>query len=137
MNSRRKFLIQGGLATTAVLALKPFNAIARAASPFTWLSDSNGRLVFLHTAHLHSYYDNKVIQHIANIKKNNANAILFNAGYDTTQDETGPLTYDVLAITGDYKIIRKGNIRTGIICVKPGDSDVIQKVNTLSAYMKK
>lgn len=137
MNTRRKFLIQGSMATTAVLALKPFTSIARVASPFTVLNNSNGKLVILHTAHLHSYNDNKVIQHIANIKKNNANAILLNAGYDTTQDEKGPLSYDVPAITGDYKIIRKGNIRTGIICVKPGDSDVIQKVNTLSAYLKK
>jgi hypothetical protein len=125
------------MATTAVLALKPFSSIARIASPFTGPGSSNSQLVILHTAHLHSHYDNKVIQHIANIKKNNANAILLNAGYDTTQDETGPLTYDVPAITGDYKIVRKGNIRTGIISVKPGDSDVVQKVNSLSAWLKK
>lgn len=144
MNSRRKFLIRGSLATTAVLALKPFNAIAGVASPFTWLSGSNGKLVFLHTAHLHSHYDNKMTQHIANIKKNNANAIFLNAGQDV-QDETGSLTYDACinggnglsAIPGDYKIITKDNIRTGIISAKPGDTDVIQKVNTLSAYLKK
>ena len=137
MNTRRKFLIQGSMATAAVLALKPFTSIASVTSPFTGLSGGNGQLVILHTAHPHSYNDNKMIRHIANIKKDNANAILLNAGYDTTQDETGQLTYDVAAITGDYQIIRKGNIRTGVICVKPGDNDVIQKVNTLSAYLKK
>jgi hypothetical protein len=137
MNTRRKFLIQGSIATAAVLALKPFTSIARAASTFAGPGGSTNQLVILHTAHLHSHYNNKVIQHIANIKKNNANAILLNAGYDTTQDETTPLTYDVPAITGDYKIIKKGNIKTGVISVKPGDSDVIQKVNTLSAWLKK
>ena len=37
----------------------------------------------------------------------------------------------------DNKIIKKGNIKTGIISTKPGESDVISKVNSLSAYLKK
>lgn len=144
MNSRRKFLIQGSLATTAMLALKPFTAIARVTSPFTVLNNSNGKLVFLHTAHVNSYSKNKAIQYIKEIKNKNANAILLKAGQDV-QDETGQLAYDVSihgsndhsAISGDYKIINKGNMRTGIISAKPGESDIIHKINTLSAYLKK
>lgn len=144
MKSRRYFLIQGSLATTAVLALNPFATIARAASTFTGFSGSYGKLVFLHTANLNPYSDYKAIQYIKDIKNKNANAILLKAGQDI-QDETGTLTYDasitgsnaLSAITGDYKIITKGNIKTGLISAKPGDGDVIQKINTLSAYLKK
>ncbi len=144
MNSRRKFLIQGSLATTAVLALKPFNAIARATSPFTWLSGNNGKLVFLHTVNLNPTSDYKTIQYIKDIKNQTGNAILLKAGEDE-QFEAGQLTYDVSVngdydlsvITGDYKIIKKGTIRTGIINARPGDSDVIQKINKLSACLKK
>ena len=144
MNTRRKFLIQGSMATTAMLALKPFNVIANAASPFTGLSMSYDKLVFLHTASLNPNSDRQVIRYIKDIKNSNANAILLKAGQDTG-DETGQLDYDVTingdnvfsVMTGDYKIINKGNIRTGIISAKPGDGDVIQKVNTLSAYLKK
>jgi 2',3'-cyclic-nucleotide 2'-phosphodiesterase (5'-nucleotidase family) len=145
MHSRRKFLIQGSLATTAMLALKPFNAIAKAASPFTGISnDSYGRLVFLHTSNLHSGNDNRVIQYINEIKNRNRNAILLKAGQDV-QDESGKLIYDVSitgsnessAITGDYKIITKGKLKTGVISAIPDERGIIQKINTLSAYLKK
>lgn len=144
MNTRRKFLIQGSMATTAVLALKPFTSIARAASTFTGPGGSNSQLVFLHTANINPSGDYQVIRFIKEIKNNNANAILLKAGQDE-QEETGRLTYDVSinggndlsAITGDYKIINKGNLRAGIISAKPGESDIIEKINTLSTYLKK
>ena len=132
------------MATTAVLALKPFTSIARAASTFTGLGDSNSQLVFLHTANMNHSGDYQVINYIKEIKNKNANAILLKAGQDY-QEETGRLTYDVSmngandssSITGDYKIINKGGLRTGIISAKPGERDIIEKINTLSAYLKK
>lgn len=144
MNSRRKFLIQGSLATTAMLALKPLNAIAGPSSPFTGLTSSSGKLVFLHTAGSTTGSSHQVIQYITTIKNKNKGAILLKAG-QVNEDETGTLTYDASinggndssAISGDYKIITKGNIKTGFISAMPGDGDVIEKVNTLSAYLKK
>lgn len=144
MKSRRYFLIQGGLAATAMLALKPFSAFARAASSFNGFSGNCGKLVFLHTANLNHYSDYRAIQYIKDIQQNNTNAILLKAA-QTKQHETGRLTYDTClngnndlsATTGDYKIITKGNIKTGLISAKPEDADVIQKINTLSAYLKK
>ena len=144
MNTRRKFIIQGSMATTAVLALKPFTSIASAASFFTGPDGSNSQLVFLHTSNVNPSVDYRVINFIKEIKNKNANAILLKAGQDEPE-ETGRLTYDVSmnggndlsAITGDYKIINKGNLRTGIISAKPGESDIIEKVNTLSTYLKK
>src|ERR1700752_3375300 len=118
MNTRRKFLIQGSMATTAVLALKPFTSIANVASTFG-LGGSNSQLVFLHTANINSSGDYPVIRYIKEIKNKNANAILLKAGQDE-QEETGRITYDasmnggndLSSITGDYKIINKGNLRT-------------------------
>ncbi len=144
MKSRRYFLIQGTLASTAMLALKPLTTIARAASHFNGLSGSYGKLAFLHTANLNPHGDYKIIQYINEIKNNNANAILLKAGQDI-QDETGSLTYDACingdndlsTISGEYKIINKGKLRTGIISAQPEESDIFQKINTLSTYLKK
>ncbi len=144
MTSRRKFILQGSLATTAMLALKPLNAIAGVSSPLTSLTSSSGKLVFLHTAGFTTGSSNQVIEYITSIKNNNKGAILLKAG-QVNEDETGTLMYDATinggndssAISGDYKIIAKGNIKTGFISATPGDGDVIEKVNTLSAYLKK
>ncbi len=144
MTSRRKFLIQGSLATTAMLALKPMNVIAGVSSPLISLTDSSGKLIFLHTAGINSDRSNQAIRQIANLKNNNTRSILLKAGQASDEGEN-TLPYDAAingcndssAITGDYKIICKGNIKTGIISAKPDDSNVIEKVNTLAAYLKK
>ena len=144
MKNRRYFLVQGTLATTAMFALKPLTSIGRAVSQFTGFSGSYGKLAFLHTVNLNNSSDYKVIKYIQDIKNNNTNAILLNAGQDI-QDETGSLIYDasingskdLSAITGEYKIINKGNTRTGIISARPEESNIIQKIKTLSTYLKK
>lgn len=140
MNTRRKFLIQGSLATTAMLVLKPLSAIARITSPFTGADYS--KLVFLHTANADTSSTDHIIRYVKN--KNNADAILLNAR-EEVQQEAGQITYDASAngINGlqtnsnDYTIIDKGRLRTGVISIKPGENNVIQKVNSLSAYLKK
>ena len=132
------------MATTAMFVLKPLTNFARATSPFTGMSSSNSKLLFLHTGNFNPSGENKNFQYIKDIKNNNANAILLNAG-QTLQDEKGSLTYDVSfnrsedlsEITGEYKIINKGNLRTGIISASPEESNVIQKIKTLSTYLKK
>lgn len=144
MNTRRKFLIQGSMATTAVLALKPFTSIANASSYFTMPPGRKNQLVFLHTANINHSPDHRVIQHIKKLKNNNSNAILLKAGQNE-QEESGQLIYDVSvtgsndqsAITGDYKIINKGNLRTGVISVNPGENGIVEKINTLSTFLKK
>ena len=144
MKNRRYFLIQGTLATTAMFALKPLTSIGRTISEITGFNGSNGKLAFLHTANLNGSSDKKVIKYIQDIKSNNRNAILLNAGQGI-QDETGSLIYDasisgsndLSAITGEYKIIIKGNTRTGIISARPEESNIIQKIKTLSTWLKK
>ena len=132
MQTRRKFLIQGSLATTAVLALKPFNAIAN----FTGIGNSHAKLVFLHTANFDPGHSQQFIQYITTVKNSQANAILLKAGQDSSEDQTSRPAYDVSMNETDYTIINKAGIRTGIISAKPG-SNVIERINTLSAWLKK
>ena len=142
MHTRRKFLIQGSIATTAMIALKPLKSLASAVSQITGYN-SYGKLIFLHTA-IPGYQNHQaMLQHISNIQR--GNAILLQAGQVTQQAGAVPLAYDSsvdkingqTGITGGYKIIMKGNIKTGIITTNPKDGDVIQKVNDLSAWLKK
>ena len=143
MKNRRYFLIQSTLATTAMFALKPLTSFGRSISQSTGFNGSYGKLAFLHTANLNNR-DNKVIKYIQDIKDKNTNAILLNAGQGV-QDETGSLVYDasingsndLSAITGEYKIITKGNSRTGIISARPEEINIVQKIKTLSTWLKK
>lgn len=143
MKNRRNFLKQSTLATMGILTLKPFNTIASVVSPLTGFSNNYNRLVFLHTANLTARNDFKTIQFIKGITNRNANTILLNAG-QAVHDDADFITYDASqsttehsAITDDYKIITKSNIKTGLINVKPGDKDVIQKINELAVFLKK
>jgi 2',3'-cyclic-nucleotide 2'-phosphodiesterase (5'-nucleotidase family) len=131
------------LATAALFALKPLTTLAKATSHFTGITDSYGKLFFLHTANAGPGIENKVMEYIKNIKNKNGNAILLNACNDLN-DKPGSLSYDasvqgsndLSAISGEYKIIQKGKLRTGVITAKPGERDIIEKINTLSAYLK-
>lgn len=142
MKSRRYFLAQGTLATTAMFALKPLTSIGSTISQFTGFN-SYGKLTFLHTANLGNSSYKKVIKYIQDIKNNNINAILLNAGQGI-KEETGSLIYDAsingsndLSATGEYKIITKGNTRTGIISARPEERNIIQKIKTLSTWLKR
>ena len=138
MKNRRSFLVQSTLATTAMFALQPLTSIGSTLSQITGFKGRSRKLAFLHTANLNNS-SHKVIKYIQDIKNHNTNAIFLNAGQGT-QDETGALIYDasisgsndLSAITGEYKIITKGNTRTGIISARPEEINSIQKIKTLS-----
>jgi hypothetical protein len=142
MATRRKFITQGTMATAAILALKPFETMARISSPFTGLGNSASKLVFLHTAGNNRSLDYRVIRHIKKTRNNHINSILLKAG-QTKQDEAGQLTYDASVhgindqSASAYKIIVKGKFRTGIINAKPEEKDIIEKINALSSFLKK
>src|SRR6185436_14361568 len=142
MKNRRYFLKQTTLATTAMIALKPLTSIGSTLTQFAGFSARSGQLALLHTRNLNNS-DYKVISYIRDIKNNNRNAILLNAG-QALQDKTDSLVYDasidgcndLSAITGEYKIITKENVRTGIISARPEETNSIQKIKTLSAWLK-
>jgi 2',3'-cyclic-nucleotide 2'-phosphodiesterase (5'-nucleotidase family) len=141
MKSRRYFLIQGTLATTAMVGLKPLQIIGSTLSQFTGFDGSYGKMAFLHTASMNSD-DHKVIKYIQDIKNNNRNTILLSAGQDKGD---GSLIYDasingnndLFAIDAEYKIITKGNSRVGVISAKQGEKNIIRKIEKLSTRLKK
>lgn len=144
MKSRRNFLIQSTLATTAMIVLKPLTTFAEATSRFTGITDSYGKLVLLHTANIRPEMDKKVFEYLNNIKNKNSNAILLNTCNDLKSNSSALVfdasvqgSNDLSAITGEYKIIQKGNLRTGLISAKPGESDVVERINSLAAFLKK
>lgn len=141
MKSRRNFLVQGSLATTAMFALKPLTGISSTLSQFIGFTGNYSKLAFIHTANLNLNADNKVLKYIQGIKNNNTNTILLNAGYDETSslvyDASINVNNDLSAIAGDYRIISKGSTRTGIISAKPEENNIVQKIKTLSSWLKK
>ena len=144
MKNRRYFLIQSTLATTAMFALKPLTGIGQSISQFPGFSNSYGKLTFVHTANISSSNSGQVLKFIHGIKNNNRNAIVLNVG-QAMPDEHSSLIFDasinggndISAVTAEYKIIDRGNIRTGIISAKPGENNIIRKMKTVSSWLKK
>ena len=132
MNSRRKFLLQGGMATTALLATRPMKTFAKFGAPFS--SFDGNSILLIHTSGL-----NETTQHSAIISglKNSVNCILLDTGNNQTDDHNlhniaKSLGYDA-CLTGNpafsgslitdtetgnaqsYRIIKKGSARIGLI----------------------
>jgi hypothetical protein len=143
MHSRRKFLLQGAMATAAVLASKPLTTIGQVASSFTGLTGKRNRLFILHTT-AGSESGKAVLPILHKINKNNDHAILVKAGPNSTKDNVD-IVYDAAVrgtntgadISGGYKIIHTGKYKTGVIAAIPGDPDIVNTVNSLSAFLKK
>lgn len=137
MNSRRNFIVKGSIATSALLAAKPFQAIAGISSQLTGLNKNNNQLVFLHTADMNASQSRKAIQFISTVKENKANIIQLHAGNMNTAQASIDMNTVLQEQNADYQIIDKGGLRTGIISVTSGDNDVVNKANSLGAYLKK
>lgn len=137
MNSRRNFIIKGSIATSALLAAKPFQAIAGISSQLTGLSRSNNELVFLHTADMSEGQSRRALQFISSIKDARHNVVLLHAGKKDTAELAAGTGAILQEQNTEYSIIDKAGLRTGIISAIPQDTDVMSKVNRLSAYLKK
>jgi hypothetical protein len=143
MNNRRDFLVKGSLAATAMFVLKPLKSFAGELPGFDLFGSRDNKLVFLHTPHLNPYTQQGVIDKIKGIKNKHNNAILLKASGNEA-DKTSSIHYDATltdttdgAFNNGYKILQKGNIKTGIISATPGDNKVAEKINRLAAYLKK
>jgi hypothetical protein len=138
MNNRRKFIVQGSLAATALLAAKPFNALAKYTSPLSRSGFNYNSITFLHTA-------GHGIAMSAQVKKitgKTTSIILSHAG-NGEQQENQPMNCDASLHSinenedGGYKIIFKDNIRAGIITANANEQDMMNRINDLSAFLKK
>ena len=143
MNSRRKFLLQGSMATTALLISNPFQTIADAGFPIEGLTGTTKKITFLHTGNLAGLGHDEIRKDI-NACKNNSDVVLLDAtaittdaginfAYDASISKTNPVS----GTANNFRIIYKGNIKIGVVSAIPADADVISQINNLSDYLKK
>lgn len=143
MNTRRKFLLQGSMATTALIAANPFKSIANTLSPLTGFSVNDNKVIFLHTGD-HEHNRQVTISQVSHLKKNTGNLLMIHTG-NITDSLASKLKYDVkmsdelseVISNNGYRIIYKGNIKTGIISVAEGEKEAVKRINTLSTWLKK
>ncbi len=143
MNTRRKFLLQGTLATAAVTLGNSFKSLANTTSPLTGFPFNNKKIVLLHTSDTNSKYLNHTITQISAVKKKADNMLLIHAG-DTGKLLSSGVIHDVamqnkksVATFNDaYQIIHKGNIKIGIIKTAFIQHDISGSVNILSKWLK-
>jgi 2',3'-cyclic-nucleotide 2'-phosphodiesterase (5'-nucleotidase family) len=141
MNTRRKFLFGSSMATAALLTAKPFTTIANSLSPVTGFSINNNSLVLAHTGNAIHAGTGHTLQQITQLKNSAANLMMLHAGDAAPARHTA---YDASMHTGesfsicadDYKIVYKGDIKTGVITAnnKSASADTI---NALAVYLKK
>lgn len=126
------------MATAALLTAKPFTSIANSLSPITGYRINNN-LVLAHTGNKMS--GSQTLQHIAKLKNDSSNLIMLHAGNHAPN--SGQAVYDASMHTGesfsvaagDYKIIYKGDIKTGIITAN--DQSTAASINALATHLKK
>jgi 2',3'-cyclic-nucleotide 2'-phosphodiesterase (5'-nucleotidase family) len=116
MHSRRNFLVQGSLATTAFLAANPFKSIASGTVSLLPGINSTNSVMLLHTSSTSS--DNITI--INKLKRQNSNSVLLNN--------------DMMSSGDAYQIVFKGNIKIGVIST---DNNSVNEINALAGLLKK
>jgi 2',3'-cyclic-nucleotide 2'-phosphodiesterase (5'-nucleotidase family) len=116
MHTRRKFLVQGSLATTALLAANPFKSIASGTAALLPGVNSSNSVMLLHTSNTSS--DN--INTLNKLKRQNSNTVVLNKDMVPSQES--------------YQIIFKGNIKIGLIST---NNVSVSEINALSGFLKK
>ena len=128
------------MATTALLATKPFDTFAKITSPLTGLKNNSNSILFVHTG---ASSVSQTAGNVAALKNNYANVMLLHAGtaipkhlqqlkYDASLENTA----NAIA-SNAYKIVYKGDFKTGIISVDTAVANPIEEMNGLAAYLKK
>lgn len=132
MKSRRSFIAKTSMATTALLAIKPFQALAGIGNTFLATSSNSRHLVFLHVADSEIAFTGKTNRYIHEIRSEATNHLFLHTG---KPEDHRP--FDVVADSGnDFQIIHKAGIQTGIITLASGKSADIEKINQLARTLK-
>jgi hypothetical protein len=140
MNSRRKFLLNSSLASLSFIVAKPYKAMSNGLQKIPGFTLEPNTLSLLVTRNFSG--DNLSIyqDHARSFKTNFQNSLLIHPGNHTGYQEehtSFDVSFNSIVSTGkNYSIIRKGNIKIGMIAVKSSEIDVANKVNTLAAFLK-
>jgi len=138
MNSRRKFLLQGSLATTALLAAKPFKTLAQSGISIPGFNTGNAISV-LHSSN--SQLPANSLTNAARKIKSEKSLLVLHSG---KKNENSQMKCDasiahnnaVSAATDNYRILHKGNLKIGVISTEEAAGNISDHVNNLSAYLK-
>lgn len=134
MKSRRQFVKQGALATTALLAASPFKAFAGTGLSFA--GGSADHIVFLHTAENSFSILSHTAEYIKDIKNKEPDTMLIHSG----RERSSAFRFDAQAPDeGDnevYTIYTRNRIKTGMIFIGPGEQDPAEKASRLATMLK-
>jgi hypothetical protein len=144
MSSRRKFLLQGSLATTSLMAFNPIKTLASAFAPLTGYTTNNNKVIFAHTGDQLNAEVHQLNFDIENLKKYNSNLVFLHAG-KTKPEQPSLQNFDAyfnntaldMFNSNDYNIIYKGNTKIGVITADSSEHNVVYRVNALSEWLKK
>lgn len=144
MNTRRKFLLSGSMASVALLTAKPFTILANKLAPITGFSINSNKITLLHTGNYNPANQHMAVQQINRLKKSTGNLVLLHAG-TPIRENAGQLHFDsvleaancVSVSSNNYTIIFKDKIKIGIITVATGEKDMLNKTEALAGYLKK
>jgi hypothetical protein len=144
MNTRRKFLLSGSMASVALLTAKPFTALANTLAPVTGFSINSNKIILLHTGNYNPGNQYLAVQQITQLKKSTGNMVLLHAG-NPVNENSGGLHFDSVlhpancasVSANNYKIIYKDKIKIGIITAATGEKDTLHKTGALSVFLKK
>ena len=103
--------------------------------------DNTNKVIFLHTGNVGHHEMNN---YITDVKKSTGSIVVLHAG-TSVKTSAAQLNYDaslscnnpVASEANTYRIIYKNDIKIGIIGANKGDTDIVNSINTLAAYLKK
>ena len=143
MNTRRKFLLSGSMASVALLTAKPFTTLANTLAPVTGFSVNSNKIVLLHTGNYNPGNQSLAVQQISRIKKNTGNLVLLHAG-NAVRENAENIHFDSVlkpancasVSANNYKIIYKDKIKIGIITAAAAEKNTVNKTLALAVYLK-
>jgi hypothetical protein len=121
MKSRRNFIAKTGMATAAMLVLKPFKNFAASPIARSFGFGNNNKLVLLHAGNNPTHFS-YAQQKISSLKKGDHNLLVVNDDAINFSEE-------------NYQVLYKGRIKTGIIKATP--TATLKEINHLSSFLKK
>lgn len=134
MTNRRKFILQGSFAATALMLTKPFNAIAGMNATFS-NSSNFSQITFLHTTHGSGKQINKLMGYSPN------NVLLYTGTKQPATSSSIPFDVSAAALkenwSNSYTIINKNGVKTGVIAIPEYETAVFNRANEIAAHLKK
>lgn len=121
MNNRRKFLINSGMTAAAIIATRPFKALANTES-LLGINANNSYVVLLHTNGLNKSNHQQSLNFVAAVQSKTKNAVLIDSS-NLTDDE--------------FKIVENNGMLIGVIHIRQSKSISPLQLTKLATQLRK